>query len=79
LNKILGGSGSALINLAIKAGSVTLITSMISLQYVFVLIIAATVGRKLPNIFEERLLFWDWAQKIVAIAIIAVGLVLIMK
>ncbi len=73
-NKILGGSSSALYNLAIGAGSVTLVSSMVSLQYVFVLIIAVIAGKKLPHIFEERLYFWDWFQKIAAIMVIAVGM-----
>ncbi len=79
LNKLLGGSSSALINLAIGAGSVTLISSLISIQYVFVLIIAILAGRRLPHIFEERMHFWDWAQKVMAIFIIAVGMFYIFK
>lgn len=73
-NKILGGSSSALYNLAIGLGSVTLVSSMISLQYAFVLIIAVLAGRRLPHIFEERMYFWDWAQKVAAIFIIAIGI-----
>lgn len=76
-NKILGGSSSALINLAIGIGSVTIISSLISLQYVFVLILAVLFAKKLPHIFEERLYFWDWAQKVAAILIIAAGMFLI--
>lgn len=77
VNKIFGGSSSALLNLAIGFGSVTLISSMISLQYVFVLVIAVLASQKMPGIFEEKLLFWDWMQKIAAIAVIAVGMFLI--
>lgn len=77
LNKIIGGSSTALINLAIGLGSVTLISSLISLQYVFVLLIAILAGRHLPHIFEERLFFWDWAQKVAAIFIIGAGMFLI--
>ena len=79
VNKIIGGSSSALINLAIGLGSVTLINSLVSLQYVFVLVIAVLLAKKLPHIFEERLLFWDWAQKIGAIVIIAGGMFLISR
>lgn len=77
LNKVFGGSSSALLNLAVVGGSVTLVSSMISLQYVFVLLLALLLGRNLPHIFEERLQFWDWAQKVAAILIIAVGMFLI--
>ena len=77
LNKIFGGSSSALINMAIKFGSVTLVSAMISLQYVFVLILAVLASTKIPHIFEERLKFWDWMQKLAAILIIGVGMFLI--
>lgn len=73
-NKIIGGTSSALFNLAIGLGSVTLVNSLISLQYVFVLIIAVLVAKKMPHIFEERLFFWDWAQKVAAIFVIAIGM-----
>lgn len=76
-NKIMGGSSTALTNLAIGLGSVTLITSLISIQYVFILLIAVLAGKHLPHIFEERLYFWDWAQKIAAIFIIGVGMYMI--
>lgn len=76
-NKVIGGSSSALINLAIGMGSVTLVSALISAQYVFVLIIALLAGKYLPHIFEERLFFWDWAQKVAAIFIIGYGMFLI--
>lgn len=76
-NKVVGGTSSALINLAIGMGSVTLVSSLVSLQYVFVLLIAVAGGKHLPHIFEERLYFWDWAQKIAAIIIIATGMIFV--
>lgn len=76
-NKVIGGSSSALINIAIGIGSVTLVSSLISVQYAFVLLIALIAGKRLPHIFEERLYFWDWAQKIAAIVVIAGGMFLI--
>lgn len=76
-NKILGGTSSALVNLAIGMGSVTLVSSMVSLQYVFVLLLAVLAGKHLPHVFEERLYFWDWVQKIIAMIIIAFGMFLI--
>lgn len=60
-------------------GSVTLVNSMVSLQYVFVLILVAIAAKKHPKVFEEKLLFWDWAQKVAAILIIAIGMFLISK
>lgn len=73
-NKILGGTSAILIYVAIGLGSVTLVNSMVSLQYVFVLLLVAIASRKHPEVFAEKLLFWDWAQKIAAIVVIAIGM-----
>jgi len=74
VNKIMGGTSSILLNKAFQLGSVTLVNSMVSLQYVFVLCLVAVAAKKHPQVFAEKLLFWDWAQKIGAILIIAVGM-----
>ncbi len=74
VNKVLGGTSAILLYVAIGMGSVTLVNSMISLQYVFVLLLVAAASIKHPEVFAEKLLFWDWAQKIAAILIIAVGM-----
>lgn len=76
-NKVLGGMSSILLNGAISLGSVTLVNSLISSQYVFILAIAFFAQKKYPFIFQEKLLFWDWAQKIAAIALIGAGIFLI--
>jgi drug/metabolite transporter (DMT)-like permease len=73
-NKLMGGASSILLNKAFQLGSVTLVNSMVSLQYVFVLALVAIAARKHPKVFAEKLLFWDWAQKIGAIIIIAIGM-----
>lgn len=78
-DKIVGGLSSILLNLAIMLGSVTVVNSLISTQYVFVLIAAWLVSRKYSKVFEEKLLFWDWAQKIAAIVLIGAGIFLISK
>lgn len=77
LNKIIGGTGSILLNYAFKLGSVTLANALISSQYVFVLALAYGASVWRPKVFEEKLYFWDWAQKVAAIIIIAVGIWLI--
>lgn len=77
LNKIFGGTASILFNYAISLGSVTLVNALISTQYVFILILASVFSIWHPKVFKERLYFWDWAQKVAAIAIIAVGICLI--
>ncbi len=77
LNKIFGGTASILFNYAISLGSVTLINALVSMQYVFILILASVFSIWHPKVFEEKLYFWDWVQKVAAIAIIAVGIWLI--
>jgi hypothetical protein len=66
-----------MINYAIGIGSVTLINALVSLQYVFLLMIVALFSTTHAKIFQEKILFWDWAQKIAAIFIIAAGAALI--
>ncbi len=76
-NKIVGGLSALLLNLAFTLGSVTLINALVSIQYVFVLILAWYFSKKYHKIFSEKLSFWDWAQKLIAVGIIAVGIFLI--
>lgn len=74
LNKFFGGGSSILINFAISISSASLVNGVSSIQFVFVLLLAWVASFKFNHIFREKLYFWDWAQKIGAIAIIAVGL-----
>lgn len=76
-NKIVGGISSILLNFAISLGSVTLVNSLVSTQYAFVLILACLLSKKYPKVLGEKLFFWDWMQKIIAIIIIATGLFLV--
>jgi drug/metabolite transporter (DMT)-like permease len=78
-NKMLGGISSILLNVAIAMGSVTLVNSLVSSQYVFVLALAYFAHRKFPFVFGEKLRFWDWVQKMAAIVLIGVGVVFIFK
>lgn len=78
-NKIIGGISSILLNFAISLGSVTVVNSLVSSQYVFVLMLAFFAHKKFPNAFEEKLKFWDWAQKVGAIVLIGVGIILVFK
>ncbi|MCD6149900.1 EamA family transporter [bacterium] len=74
LNKIFGGSSSILVNYAIFLGSVSLVQAVSSLQFVFVLMLVAAVSVRYPRMFNEKLYFWDWAQKIGAVVMIAAGI-----
>lgn len=77
LNKIFGGGSSVLINFAISISSASLVNALGSVQFVFVLGLVALASLKYNHIFEEKLYFWDWAQKIAAIGIIAIGMFLV--
>ena len=77
LNKIFGGTSSILINNAIFMGGAVFVQALSSVQFVFVLVMASLMAIKKPDVFEEKLYFWDWAQKIGAIGLIAGGIVLV--
>jgi len=76
-NKIIGGASSILLNFAISLGSVTVVNSLVSSQYVFILVLAFFAHKKFPFVFEEKLNFWDWAQKVGAIVLIGIGVIMI--
>lgn len=76
-NKILGGSHSILISYAIYLGNVTIVNALSSVQFVFVLILASAASLKLPELFGEKLFFWDWTQKVGAIILIGAGTILV--
>lgn len=77
VNKSLGGTGSILTNYAISLGSVTIVNALVSTEYIFVFLLGLFFSLWLPKIFQEKSDFWDIAQKIGAIVIISIGIVLI--
>ncbi len=79
LNKIFGGISSVLINYAILLGGASMVQAVSSVQFVFVLLLASLMMKKYPTIFDEKLYFWDWVQKIGAIFLIIIGVFLINK
>jgi uncharacterized membrane protein len=74
LNKTCAGVGTFLVSYAISLGSVAFVQALSGMQYVFLLMIAFPLSFRFPAIYGEKLLFWDWFQKVVAIAIIGFGL-----
>lgn len=76
-NKILGGTGSAMANYAIFLGSVTIVNALVSVEYIFIFILGLVLSRWYPKIFHERWGFWNIVQKISAIIIITIGIILI--
>lgn len=78
-NKILGGSGSILLNFAISIGSVTLVNALVSVEYVFIFILGILFSHWFPDFFQERKNPGVILQKIAAIVIITFGLVMVSK
>jgi len=75
--KILGGVGSILTKKAISMGSATVVSALVSVEYVFILLIGVGLSFKFSRIFQEKESVLDIAQKIVSIIIISAGVVLI--
>jgi uncharacterized membrane protein len=73
INKACAGVGTFLIAYAISHGSVAYVQALSGMQYVFLLLIAFPLSFHHPDIYGEKLLFWDWAQKVAAIGIIGLG------
>lgn len=71
-----GAVGFVLLNYAISIGSVTLVTALQAMQYLFVFIGVAVAGRWLPAL-RERSTTAIVARKLAAAAIISVGLMLL--
>jgi len=76
-NKILNGVGSILVHWAIAIGSVTMVNALVSIEYVFVFLLAIIFHGIFPDVFSEKNRLFDILQKIAAIFIIAIGIFMI--
>lgn len=74
LNKITAGIASLLIAYATFLGSVSFVQALSGMQYVFILLMMIPLSLHYPGIYGEKLHFWDWVQKGVAVIIIGCGL-----
>lgn len=74
-NKILGGIGSILTKNAISLGSVTAVSALVSLEYVFIFLLGLIFSVRFPRIFQESRKPDDLLQKVASILIIAVGMI----
>ncbi len=74
MNKVFGAVATFLLTYAAYLGPITFIQALNGVQYAFVLLLALPLSFYFPHIFEEKLLFWDWAQKAVAVILIALGM-----
>lgn len=74
LNKIFGAIATFLLTYAAFLGPITFIQALNGVQYAFVLLLALPLSFYFPHIFGEKLSFWDWMQKVVAIVLIGLGM-----
>ena len=79
LNKALGGAGSILKEFATSVGSVTIVNALIATEYVFVFVLGIAFSFWLPKVFKEEKDAKTIIQKITAIVIIGIGIVLVSK
>lgn len=79
LAKILGGSGSFLKEFAtsLTFASVTIVSALISVEYVFIFILSIIFSTWVPEVMQEKKDLKTILQKICAIGIIALGIVLV--
>lgn len=77
--KISGGISTFLQNYAIGIGSIAIITSMVSIQYIFLLLLVLIFSKKNKKIFNEKMNYFVLIQKIIAIMIIAIGMFFIVS
>jgi len=79
-NKILNGAGSALTNYAMAlggTGSVAAVNALVSVEYVFVFILALAFHGIFPYIFSEKIRLSDILQKVMAVFVIGIGIFLV--
>jgi drug/metabolite transporter (DMT)-like permease len=79
LNKILGGTGSIILNYSIKIGNVTVINALVALEYTFIFLAGLIFSSFLPNIFYEKKDIRNLTQKVISIAIITLGIILVSR
>lgn len=75
--KILGGAGSILTNKAIAIGSVTIVNALVSTEYAFILLLGIVFSLRFPQIFQEKRDAKTILEKVLAIIMITIGVVLI--
>lgn len=76
-NKALAGAYFILLNFSISKGNVAIVNALRGVEYVFVFLIAVLLSKKFPSIVREKINKKILMQKIAAILIIGVGLILL--
>ena len=76
-NKTLAGVSFFLLNYAIALGNITLVNALEGVKYLFILVVMLIITRKLPTVLAEEITPFVLFQKVVAVAAIAAGLVVL--
>lgn len=76
-SKLAGALGGLMENYAISLGSVTLVKALQGTQYLFLLILTSFLTIYFPKILKERITVGILIQKLFAIGIITIGLILL--
>ena len=81
LTKATGGTGSFLKERAVSLplASVTIVNAMVATEYVFIFLLGIIFSLWMPNVFEEKKDWKSITQKLLAIIIITVGIVLVSR
>ncbi|MDP6756431.1 MAG: DMT family transporter [Patescibacteria group bacterium] len=72
-----GALGFVLVNYAISLASVSLVNAMQGVQYAFLLVMVLILSKKFPKILSEKLSGGALMQKVIAIILISIGIILI--
>ncbi len=73
----MGSLGFVLVNYSISLASVSLVNAMQGVQYAFLLVMILILSKKFPKILSEKLSGGVLIQKILAIILISIGIILI--
>lgn len=76
-SRIFGVIGTLLIQYAIAIGSVTIVNALVGAQFAFLIILVALLSKFLPKLFKEDYGKGEMAWEMVAVAVIAVGLIMV--
>ncbi|MEK9154655.1 MAG: beta-galactosidase [Patescibacteria group bacterium] len=63
---------------AVSIGNLTLINGLGGIRYAFLIILAAFMARKWPNLMDEKLSFWMILRKSIAVLLIIIGVLILL-
>lgn len=78
VNKIIAGTGFALLYVAIKLGNVSVVNTLLSVQFVFIFLLALVFRNKIPGI-AENIKGIILLQKLTGIVLVGVGFLMLFK